>query len=152
MNRSPVHPNFTCNPVKHSHDGMNGTWINTNCVTLPPFATGGYWVEPYMKSPGSQNTDLAIMKSFMIQETRKLQFRLSMFDLFNSPQLNIPNNYAYFNWVVPDNATDLAQGSPQLLNSTGGCGGQNAAYAPQLGMICGKAGHREMELAVKFYF
>ncbi len=152
MGWSVVHPDFTCNPVSTSHDGLNKPWVNTDCVTLPAFAQPGYWVEPYMKGPGFQNFDVAVMKSFMMGEKRKLQFRLSMFNLTNRAQLNVPNNMAYFNWVMPKDATDLSQGKPQLLNGTGGCGGNNDAWAPQLGLVCGKTGHREMELAVRFYF
>jgi hypothetical protein len=146
MGYSVVHPQFTCNPVSSSHDGLNKPWINVDCVTLPAFGEGGAWVEPYMKGPGYQNFDIAIMKSFMMGERKKLQFRLSMFNMFNHAQLNTPNNTAQFNWNMPVGATDFSQGTPELLNGTGGCANG------QLGMICGKTGHREMELAVRFYF
>jgi hypothetical protein len=101
-----------------------------------------------MKTPGSFSFDIALQKSFHMSESRRLDVRVSAFNLFNRAQLNNPNTVANYNWTVPAGATDPSQGTPTLANGTGACVG---GVGP-LGYSCGKTGHREMEVSAKFFF
>jgi hypothetical protein len=142
-----VYPTYTCDPKAH-HGGINTGFFNTSCIGLPAFGQQGVVNPPYMKTPGFINFDLALQKSFHISESRRLDFRISAFDLFNRAQLNNPNTVANYNWTLPIGATDPSQGTPSLTNGTGACVGSTGP----LGYSCGKTGHRELEATVKFYF
>ena len=85
---------------------------------------------------------MTMFKSFALGEQRRLEFRWAVFDIFNRAQLQNPITTASFNWQLPLGATNLNQGHAILTN--GGPSG--------FGSINGKTGHREMEIAFKFYF
>jgi len=142
-----IYPVYTCNP-KANHGGINTTFFNSNCIALPAFGQQGVIDPPYMKTPGSFSFDIALQKSFHMSESRRLDVRVSAFNLFNRAQLNNPNTVANYNWTVPAGATDPSQGTPSLANGTGTCVG---GVGP-LGYSCGKTGHREMEVSAKFFF
>jgi hypothetical protein len=141
-----IYPTYTCDP-KANHGGINTAFFNTNCIALPAFGQQGQIDAPYMKTPGAFSFDLALQKSFRMGESRRLDVRVSAFDLFNRAQLVNPNNVAYYNWTVPVGA-DPSQGTPTLTNGAGGCVGSIGS----LGYSCAKTGHREMEATAKFYF
>jgi hypothetical protein len=142
-----VYPAYTCDPKAH-HGGVNTSFINPNCVTLPAFGQQGFINPPYMKTPGVFTSDLAIQKVFKLGESRRLNIRVSSFNFLNRAQLAVPSNIANFNWTLPYGATDPDQGVPSLSNANGQCVG---AVGP-LGYSCQKIGHREMEASVKFFF
>jgi hypothetical protein len=141
-----IYPTYTCDPKAH-HGGINTAFFNTDCIGLPAFGQQGQIDAPYMKTPGTFSFDLALQKSFHMGESRRLDVRVSAFDLFNRAQLVNPNNVADYNWTVPVGA-DPSQGTPTLTNGTGGCVGDIGS----LGYSCAKTGHREMQATAKFYF
>jgi hypothetical protein len=143
-----IYPVYTCDPKAH-HGGVNTGFFNVNCIALPAFGQQGQVDPPYMKTPGTFSFDLALQKSFHMRESRRLDVRVSAFNLFNRAQLVNPNNVADYNWTLPANATDPSQGTPTLANGTGGCSGD---VALELGYTCSKTGHREMEMSAKFFF
>jgi carboxypeptidase family protein len=142
-----IYPDYTCN-AKANHRGINTSFINPNCITLPAFGEQGKVNPPYIKTPGVFSFDLALQKSFHMSESRRVDVRVSAFNLFNRAQLNVPNTVANFNWTLPAGATDPSQGTPSLSNDSPGCSGGVGT----LGYSCGKTGHREMEATVKFFF
>ena len=45
-----------------------------------------------MRGPGAINVDFSAFKEFQPREHMTLQFRAEMFNLFNHPNLGMPNN------------------------------------------------------------
>jgi hypothetical protein len=66
-------------------------WFNTDAMVVgPPFTLGNAPRFP-LHGPGINNTDLSIMRNFLLRDRLKLQFRSEFFNAFNHPQYNNPN-------------------------------------------------------------
>lgn len=55
-----------------------------------PF-TFGNAARNLVEAPGVVNSDFAVYKYFRISEGKRLQFRSEAFNLFNTPQFEVPN-------------------------------------------------------------
>ncbi len=68
-------------------------WFNTGAFAYAPYGTFGtaprYF--SYLRGPGFQNWDTAIMKNWHIKESMRLQFRAELFNTFNHAQFYTPN-------------------------------------------------------------
>jgi hypothetical protein len=147
-------PQLLFNPQKGaSHKGVGYQWFNPASVSLPAVGQLGTTELPQFLGPASNNWDMTLFKSFKLDEHgRRLEFRIAAFDIFNRAQLDTPAQDAVanpnINWMLPAGATSFTQGSASpVLNSSPNCSGGNT-----VGCILDKHGHREMELALKFYF
>jgi hypothetical protein len=65
-----------------------------NTAAFAPAALGTFGTSPrnVMRGPGAVNFDLGLMKVFPITEAVRLQFRSELFNAFNTPNFNNPNN------------------------------------------------------------
>jgi hypothetical protein len=66
-------------------------WFNTDAMVVAPLYTLGNAPRFALHGPGLNNTDLAIMRNFLLWEGLRLQFRSEFFNAFNHPQYNNPN-------------------------------------------------------------
>jgi hypothetical protein len=144
-----VFPKFNCKP-NVSHGGINSDWLNPGCVTLPAFGQQGNIDPPYLKQPGNTNFDLSLQKSFPLGggAARRIDIRISSFNLLNRGVLGPFNPNANFNWVLPVGATDPSQGTAYLTNGNQPCSFGEGG----LGYSCAKTGHRQMEGSIKLFF
>jgi len=139
---SGILPVFTCDPVNHHHNGLKSPWINDQCITLPGFGQQGAFRPPYIKTPGYQNWDMALQKSFKMSESKRVDVRISSFDITNRSQLNTQNAIETFQLTLNSNAAQPTDGTIKKVTPS-----DNA-----VGKIVGKTGHREMEANVTFVF
>jgi hypothetical protein len=65
------------------------TCQNTATPQLCKYGNGGQGI---LEGPGFKNVDFSMFKNFRITEAFKLQFRTELFNVFNTPQFNRPNN------------------------------------------------------------
>ncbi len=65
------------------------TCQNTATPQLCKYGNAGQGI---LEGPGFKNVDFSMFKNFRITEAFKLQFRTELFNLFNTPQFNRPNN------------------------------------------------------------
>lgn len=63
------------------------------------------------RSPYQQNWDFSVLKNFRIKESQVVEFRTSIFNIWNHPVFDVPDNG--FSDVRNISATRLAQGLPQ---------------------------------------
>ena len=66
-------------------------WFNTDAMVVAPPYTLGNAPRFALHGPGINNTDLAIMRNFLLWEGLRLQFRTEFFNALNHPQYNNPN-------------------------------------------------------------
>ncbi|MGH9839430.1 MAG: hypothetical protein ACREEM_11675, partial [Blastocatellia bacterium] len=72
----------------------NGTvdrWFDTSAFATPAQFTYGNSGRNILYGPGRVNFDFSLFKEFRITEGLKLQFRTEFFNLFNTPQFDLPN-------------------------------------------------------------
>lgn len=69
--------------------GPNGLAIDPAAFTLPAIGTTGPWPSNYLRLPGINNHDLALLKDFPLGgEGRLLQLRVELFNAFNHTQFS----------------------------------------------------------------
>jgi hypothetical protein len=141
------------NPQKGANfHGVGSQWFNPAAITIPPVGQLGTTEEPQFLGPGSNNWDMTLFKTFKIAEHQRLELRIAAFDIFNRAQLDTPSQDSVpnpnINWELPAGATNFTQGTASAItNASATCSGGNT-----VGCIMNKHGHREMEVALKFYF
>ena len=59
---------------------------------IPQQFTFGNSARNVLYGPGRVNFDWSLFKNFGITENSKVQFRAEMFNLFNTPQFDLPNS------------------------------------------------------------
>jgi len=146
---SGVYAIYTCDP-RRGHGGINSQFLNTNCITLPPFGHQGAINPPYMKGPAMSDYDIALQKSFPMGGggARHLDIRISSFNFLNRGVLNPINTAAQFTLTVPVGATDPSNGTVALTNGNVPCNDGVGG----LGYSCGKTQSRKMEGSAKIFF
>ncbi|WP_263366535.1 TonB-dependent receptor domain-containing protein [Edaphobacter bradus] len=67
-------------------------WFNTGAFAYAPYGTFGTAPRffSYLRGPGYQNWDTAILKNWRFRESMRLQFRAELFNTFNHPQFYAP--------------------------------------------------------------
>jgi hypothetical protein len=73
-----------------SNPGVSA-WFNTAAFVANPAGTDGNVPREFMSGPGTRNVDLAISRSFAINERFKLTARAEALNAFNMVSLNAPN-------------------------------------------------------------
>jgi hypothetical protein len=66
-------------------------WFNTVDFTTPPQYTFGNSGRNILRAPNQTNLDLGLSRWIPIRERLRLEFRAEAFNLFNTPQLGLPN-------------------------------------------------------------
>jgi hypothetical protein len=66
-------------------------WFDTLAFVTPGQFTYGNSGRNILYGPGRTNLDFSLFKEFRIVESVKLQFRTEFFNLFNTPQFDLPN-------------------------------------------------------------
>jgi hypothetical protein len=75
-------PVLVCDP---RNDVPDGFLFNPVCFTAPSPGANGSARQPYFKGQPYRNHDLSLMKSFPIGSGRRLQLRVSAYNVFNHP-------------------------------------------------------------------
>ncbi|HET6889878.1 MAG TPA: hypothetical protein VFH31_02150, partial [Pyrinomonadaceae bacterium] len=84
-------PNVVGNP--ELQDGSPDRWFNTSAFVIPPAGTFGNAGRNILDGPGYQSFNVALSKNTSLSETFRLQFRTEVFNLFNHPNFNLPDNF-----------------------------------------------------------
>ena len=82
-----VRPDVVSGCDKKAGGGSVAQWFNTSCFATPPdwgFGTESR-VDGQLRSPGTNNWDMALFKRTSITERMGLEFRAEFFNLFNHP-------------------------------------------------------------------
>lgn len=86
-NQSLDLPDFVPGPLNLNHDPRNSQpYFNTSLFQLQALGTPGNASRRSFYGPGMFNSDLALLRSFQLPESKALQFRLETFNTFNHTQ------------------------------------------------------------------
>ena len=66
-------------------------WFDTSAFTTPAPFTYGNAGRNILYGPGRVNFDFSLFKEFDITKGSRLQFRVECFNLFDTPQFDLPN-------------------------------------------------------------
>jgi hypothetical protein len=122
-------PKLVCDPRK----GLaHNQYFNPACFVAPSYMANGTYRLPYIHGPAYINDSTGLFKTFAMGENRKLEIRGEVFNLFNHP----------WNEFIPSDS-NMYMG----FSAAGG-----ATSSASAGTIDNKTGHRQVQLAAKFYF
>jgi carboxypeptidase family protein len=68
-------------------------WFNQNAFAFPPRGSFGNAGRNILDGPGYSNVNASLFKNTYLSERLNLQFRAEVFNLFNHPNLNLPDNF-----------------------------------------------------------
>lgn len=135
-------PILTCDP----RVGLKkGQFFNPNCFAapLPPTATSvgqqGQWIWPYIRTPHYVGSDLAVFKAFRINDSQRIEARVSATNWLNHP------NQAFGLAGTTDNKLQFDS------YSTGAAWARNV-NSVTTGTPLAKSGFRWIQFAAKYYF
>ncbi len=66
--------------------------LNIGAFMAPPAGRIGNVARGAFRGPAVFNWDFSIFKNFRLFETHELQFRSEFFNIFNTPQFNLPGS------------------------------------------------------------
>jgi hypothetical protein len=130
--------NLSCfgNPIR-----LTSTGTGTNQVFTTSVPTNGPLVSPYVKGPAFFNNDLSVFKNWAFSESKRLQFRISAFNLTNTPlkSLSSVNTQLVYEYRRNADGTVTGDWSQATKNNFGR-------------FTDTKFGRRTVQLALKFFF
>lgn len=77
-------------PIRYMNIRQTGEWFNSSAFAQAPEGSFGTAARGDLMSPGYNNWDLSIGKSFNIKDRAGLQFRAEMYNAWNHAQFSIP--------------------------------------------------------------
>ncbi len=84
-------PNVVGDPVLDERTPES--WFNTAAFAFPPRGTFGNAGRNILDGPGYQNVNASLVKNTALTERWNLQLRAEVFNLFNHPNFNLPDNF-----------------------------------------------------------
>jgi hypothetical protein len=137
-----LQPVLVCDPRKGL---LKNQYFNPNCFAapLPPTASSfgqvGQTIWPYIRTPHYFGSDLALFKAFRVNDSQRVEIRISATNFLNHPNAQFglagsADNQLVFNGVS----------SPSALTYS-----SNSATT---GIAQNKVGYRWMQFAAKYYF
>jgi hypothetical protein len=85
---SGIAPLYFRDPQTHNSN-LNGTFFDINAFGVPAFGSNGSAQSPfYVRGPNVNNFDVTFFKNFNFTESKKLQFRMGLFNVFNGSFAN----------------------------------------------------------------
>ena len=154
---------------------LNGRYLDVSAFAVPAFGTSGPYQSPfYLRAPTTSNFDMTFFKNFAFSESKKLQFRLGLFNVFNQAYANsdlgdiaglngqslalntrnVNNPATGTCFRIPEGTptgTGTIQAGSTLCDPTKGFEIDPGTLG-SFGQIVNKHGHRRIEIAFKFYF
>ena len=88
-------PDYLQNPNLPNNQRDPVRWFNINAFTLPTSHTFGTLGRNTVFSPGLKNFDFSLIKNINLEDLYSVQFRAEFFNLFNTPNFDIPNRFAF---------------------------------------------------------
>ncbi|MGI9165922.1 MAG: carboxypeptidase regulatory-like domain-containing protein [Pyrinomonadaceae bacterium] len=84
-------PNVVGNPALSGRSPE--AWFNTSAFAFPPRGTFGNAGRNILDGPAYHNVNASLSKNTALSERFNLQFRAEVFNLFNHPNFNLPDNF-----------------------------------------------------------
>jgi hypothetical protein len=140
------------------NQGNNGDHININSVYLGQPGELAPWPRTYIRTPGTNNTDLSIYKNFKVNSDGKkyLQLRLEAFNAFNHTQFsgyNTSTNLTTSTGATGSSVLNVANFSQLIItNNLRPAAGSTKTLGSYFGEYSGTREQRIVQLAAKFYF
>ncbi|WP_433967926.1 carboxypeptidase regulatory-like domain-containing protein [Tunturiibacter gelidiferens] len=140
--RNPVRPNL--NPGFHGRLYARGStsarvaqFFSPTAFTAPAYGTIGNLGRDTLTGPGYADWDLSLLKSTVLTERTRLQFRAEFFNVLNHTNLQTPNEVVYTSGPTQGAVANQAAAAVQ---------------SPTAGVVTAASTSRQIQLALKVIF
>lgn len=89
--RGTIRPNLVGDPNLPPDDRTVSRWFDTSAFTALPAFTFGSAGRNIVEGPGTKLVDINVQKRVSLGSTYAVEFRLDLFNAFNTPQFGTPN-------------------------------------------------------------
>jgi hypothetical protein len=93
LGENPIRANYTGQAVFGPGTGTTNEWFNPAAFAAPPAFTYGNVGRNTVYGPGMQTLDLAVVRSFVVRESMRFEFRAEAFNGLNHSNLGTPNRF-----------------------------------------------------------
>jgi hypothetical protein len=169
-----VTPVYLGNPALSSGKNLGDKLFDISKLAIPTFGSSGPAVPPfYLRTPSRSNFDVSFFKNFNITESKKIQFRTGLFNVFNQAYPTLTNVTATnlqgsdiflaLDTVCLKTVSNVPNGIGGTVNGnlcdptggfrfTDGRSGDRSDTLHNFGKIVNLHGRRIVEFALKFEF
>jgi hypothetical protein len=136
--RPNVNPNFRGSIYNHGSTATRvAQFFSPAAFTAPAYGTIGNLGRDTLTGPGYADWDLSLLKSTVLTEKTRLQFRAEFFNVLNHTNLQTPNEVVY--------TSGPTQGSVTSQTAA-------AVQSPTAGVVSAASTSRQIQLALKLIF
>jgi hypothetical protein len=109
---------------------LGGNYLDPSAFAVPAFGTSGPYQSPfYLRAPTTNNWDMTLFKNFSFSESKKLQFRFGLFNIFNqafaNPDLGdiagLNGQSLAINTVFPIDPSTIVRDANGVVTNPGRC-------------------------------
>jgi hypothetical protein len=93
VGENPIRANLTGKPVFTAGTRNATTWFNPAAFAAPPAYTFGNVGRNTVYGPGTETTDVGIVRGFSVSEKTHLETRAEFFNVLNHTNLGTPNRF-----------------------------------------------------------
>jgi len=117
-NSSNQRPDLVAGVPLYPDNQTLGNWINRAAYAVPAKGTWGNLARNTLTGPGVNQWDLALLKTFPINENHKISFRAEFFNAFNRPHFGNPAtniSSSSFGRITSPMNRDIGTGTPRQI-------------------------------------
>jgi hypothetical protein len=145
--RNVRRPDIVAGVDPYAHNGLQ--WLNPAAFSVPAAGTFGNSMRNGLFGPGMQQIDLTLGKKFRFTETKNLEFRGEIYNIFNHANFANPGNMRLAQGIPSGPGPGLQPGQPFTASTAGGnFGTLNSTVSNQIGI----GTNRQIQLALRFNF
>jgi hypothetical protein len=110
-------PTYTPGPLNFTDPRTGNPYFNTSLFSPEPLGQLGDANRRFFHGPGINNFDMALLKNLKLTESKRLEFRIEGFNLFNHAQFQTPvgNIDGAFGLVTAANSPRIMQAAMKFL-------------------------------------
>ncbi len=149
--RNPVRPNI--NPNFHGSLYTHGTstqratqFFNPAAFSAPAYGTVGNLARDTLTGPGYADWDLSLLKSIVLSQNKRFQFRAEFFNILNHTNFLTSNEVVFSSGPTQDAKVVSSSGTLSVAQAAA------PVQSPTAGVITAAATSRQIQLGLKFLF
>ena len=148
--RNVRRPDVVAGVDPYLHTGNKLQWLNPAAFSVPAAGSFGNSMRNGLTGPGLSQLDLTLGKKFRFAESKNVEFRAEIYNIFNHANFANPGNLR-LQQVIPSgpSSSGLQPGQPFSASTAGGnFGVLNSTVSNQIGI----GTNRQIQLSLRINF
>ena len=148
--RNVRRPDIVAGVDPYLHTGNKLQWLNPAAFSVPAAGSFGNSMRNGLTGPGLSQVDLTLSKKFRFAESKNLEFRAELYNIFNRANFANPGNLRLAQGIPSGpSSSGLQPGQPFSASTAGGnFGVLNSTVSNQIGI----GTNRQVQLSLRINF